>query len=416
VSHEHPDQRRLGLGTRAVHAGERQTPARRPAVVPIYQTAPFLFGDAGEADEAFAGTDLSAIYSRYSNPTVREVEEKIAALEGAEDGVAFSSGMAAIASTLQALLRSGDRLVAASDLYGGTHSWLQWLADHHPEVALERVAARDLPAHLEDMVRNGRICRAVYFETPINPVLTCCDIAATSRAAHAMGAHVVVDNTFASPVLQRPLALGADVVLHSATKFLGGHSDVTAGLVAGPRALLDGIRQTMILCGGCLDPHAAFLLARGMKTVALRVLRQSDNATRLIALLAADPRIERVHYPGLDPVGRAQMSGGGGMFAFAPHGGGGVAARLVERLRVFQIYPSLGGVESGVLLPARTSHRQLTIEQREAMGIVDATIRVSCGIEDFEDLRDDLFAALDAATASSSDREPAAAVAHRDPS
>jgi cystathionine beta-lyase/cystathionine gamma-synthase len=388
-----------GAGTRAVHAGEEQPLPRRPVVVPVYQTAPFLFSDAEELTAAFAGGDPTGLYSRYANPTVRVVEEKIAALEGSEDGVAFSSGMAAITATLSSLLRSGDRLLAAADLYGGTHAWLGWLASHHPEIAIERVPARDLAAHLEGLAGAGGagVPRVVYFETPINPVLTCCDIASTARAAHALGARVVVDNTFASPVLQRPIGLGADLVVHSATKFLGGHSDVTAGLVAGPRALLGPIRELMMLGGGCLDPHAAFLVARGMKTVALRVERQSDNAARLVAVLHGDPRVERVCYPGLDPIGRAQMRAGGGMFAFDLRGGGAAAARFVDRLRVFQIYPSLGGVESGVLLPAATSHRQMSPEERAAVGIADGTVRVSCGIEDFDDLRADFEQALAAA-------------------
>ena len=419
--------RRQGAGTRAVHAGERQALPRRPAVVPIYQTAPFLFSSAEELNDAFAGSDLAGLYSRYANPTVRAVEEKIAALEGSEDAVAFSSGMAAITGTLSTLLRSGDRLLAAADLYGGTHAWLGLLGRSHPEIAVERVPARDLVAHLEGLaglaehavlagdeapaaaagsLRPGPSSasptaasplRVVYFETPINPVLTCCDIARAARAAHALGALVVVDNTFASPVLQRPLDLGADLSVHSATKFLGGHSDITAGLVAGRRELLDPIRQTMILGGGCLDPHAAFLVARGMKTVVLRVERQSENAARLVAALGADPRVERVRYPGLDPVGRAQMRAGGGMFAFDLRGGAAAAARFVDSLDVFQIIPSLGGVESGVLLPAATSHRQLTAEQRAAAGIGDGTVRVSCGVEDFDDLLADLQQALGAA-------------------
>jgi cystathionine beta-lyase/cystathionine gamma-synthase len=406
-----------GASTRAVHAGETQALPRRPAVVPVYQTAPFLFTGAAELNDAFAGGDLTGLYSRYANPTVRAVEEKIAALEGGEDGVAFASGMAAITATLSALLRSGDRLLAAADLYGGTHAWLGWLADHHPEIVIERVPTRDLVAHLEQHAgaatagsggsgqrtdaesardRNRGIS-VVYFETPINPVLTCCDIARAARAGHAAGARVVVDNTFASPVLQQPLALGADLVVHSATKFLGGHSDVTAGLVVGNRELLAPIREAMILGGGCLDPHAAFLVGRGMKTVALRVERQSENAARLVAALRDDPRVERVCYPGLDPIGIAQMRAGGGMFAFDLRGGGAAAARFVDALQVFQIYPSLGGVESGVLLPAATSHRQLTPDQRAAAGIAAGTVRVSCGIEDADDLLGDFRQALAAA-------------------
>jgi cystathionine beta-lyase/cystathionine gamma-synthase len=400
-SSEAAGARRRGAGTEAVHAGERQAAPRRPAVVPIYQTAPFLFENAGELNAAFAGGDLAGLYTRYANPTVRVVEEKIAALEGAEDGVAFASGMAAITTTLATLLRSGDRLVAAADLYGGTHQWLQWVTERHPTVQVERVPLARLAQRLEEMAsdRERAAPRLVYFETPTNPLLACCDIARVARAAHALGALVVVDNTFASPVLQNPLALGADLVVHSATKYLGGHSDVTAGLVAGPRALLDAVREAMIVCGGCLDPHAAFLVARGMKTVALRVHRQSENAARLVEELAGDPRVAAVHYPGLDPIGRAQMRAGGAMFAFDLHGGGAAAADLVDRLRIFQIIPSLGGVESGVLLPARTSHRQFTPEQRAAMGIGDGTVRISCGIEDAADLLADLEQAMAAVPA-----------------
>jgi cystathionine beta-lyase/cystathionine gamma-synthase len=380
-----------GLGTRAVHSGERQEVPRRPAVVPIYQTAPFLFEDAAELEVGFTTSGYPGLYSRYSNPTVRVVEEKIASLEGCEDGVAFASGMAAITGALSTLLRSGDRLLAAADIYGGTDAWLRWLAERHPEVTVERVAVRRLAEHLEAA---GGAYRAVYFETPTNPVLACCDIARVARAAHTRGALVIIDNTFASPVLQRPAELGADLVVHSATKFLAGHSDVTAGLVAGPLDLIKRVRATMIWGGGCLDPHAAFLLARGMRTLALRVERQSQNAARLVELLSGHPRVLRVHYPGLDPIGRAQMKAGGPMLAFDLAGGAEAAARLVDHLQVLQIIPSLGGVESGVSLPTATSHRLLTPEQREELGITDGTVRVSCGIEDAEDLLADLEQAL----------------------
>ena len=380
-----------GLGTRAVHAGERQEVPRRPAVVPIYQTAPFLFDDAAELEVGFTTSGYPGLYSRYSNPTVRVVEEKIAALEGCDDGVAFASGMAAITGTLSTFLRSGDRLLAAADIYGGTDAWLGWLADHHPEVAIERVDVRHLAEHLE---RADGTYRVVYFETPTNPVLTCCDIGRVARAAHARGALAVIDNTFASPVLQRPAELGADLVVHSATKFLAGHSDLTAGLVAGPADLIKPVRTTMIWGGACLDPHAAFLLARGMRTLALRVERQSQNAARLVELLSGHRRVLRIHYPGLDPIGRAQMKAGGAMLAFDLDGGAEAAARLVDRLQVLQIIPSLGGVESGVSLPSATSHRLLTPEQRAEAGITDGTVRVSCGIEDADDLLADLEQAL----------------------
>jgi cystathionine beta-lyase/cystathionine gamma-synthase len=383
----------LGAGTRAVHAGERQPVPRRPAAVPVYQTAPYLFEDADELAAAFAGGDLTGLYSRYANPTVRVVEEKLAALEGAEDAVAFASGMGAITATLGALLRSGERLLAADDVYGGTHAWLGWMAEHHPEVAVDRVPLARLVPTLEAGVPADT--RVVYLETPSNPLLACGDVRRTAELAHRTGIKVVVDGTMASPAVQTPLALGADLVLHSATKFLAGHSDVTAGVVAGRRDDLAEIRRTMIWGGACLDPHAAFLVSRGMKTLDLRLERQAANAARLAAVLSRHPGVDRVRYPGLDPVGRAQMKNGGAMLAFDLKGGGAAARALLARLRIFQIYPSLGGVESGVLLPAPTSHRQLTPAQRAELGITDGTVRVSCGIEDGDDLEADLLGALD---------------------
>lgn len=392
--------RPTGPGTRAVHAGERQEVPRRPAVLPIYQTAPYLFADAAELTAAFASGDHTALYSRYANPTVRVVEEKLAALEGAEDAVAFASGMAAISATLSTLLASGDRLLAAADVYGGTHSWLTWLGERHPEVAVERVPLASLADALSGPA--PETVRVVYLETPSNPLLACADLRRVAERAHARGAKVVVDGTMASPAVQTPLALGADLVVHSATKFLSGHSDVTAGLVAGDRATIAEIRRTMMWGGACLDPHAAFLVGRGMKTLHLRLERQAANAARLAAFLRDHPRVERVHYPGFDPVARGQMRSGGAMLAFDLAGGsdaGRAAAVFLGRLEVFQIIPSLGGVESGVMLPAVTSHRQLTPAQRAAQGIHDGTVRLSCGIEDGDDLEADLGRALAALAA-----------------
>jgi cystathionine beta-lyase/cystathionine gamma-synthase len=387
-----------GFGTRAVHAGERQAVPHRPAVVPIYQTAPFLCDDVAELDRTFAEPSPTGLYSRYANPTVRVVEEKIAALEGVDDAVAFASGMGAISGALSTLLRSGDRLLAAADVYGGTSAWLGWLAERHPEVRIERLPLGELASRLEQPLEGAETFRAVYFETPTNPVLTCGDIGRIARAAHSRGAVVIVDNTFATPVLQRPAEHGADLVVHSATKFLGGHSDVTAGLVAGAAGLIQQVRTTMLQGGACLDPHAAFLLARGMKTLALRVERQSANAARLVERLQRHRRVARVHYPGLDPVGRAQMRSGGALFAFDLAGGleesREAATRLVERLEVFQIIPSLGSIESSVILPRIASHRSLTVQQRAALGIGEGTVRVCCGIEDPEDLAADLEQAL----------------------
>ncbi len=378
--------------TRAVHAGEAGRSPRPAAGAAIYQTAPFVFADSGELDRAFAEGGRDAVYSRQGNPTVRSAEEKLAALEGAQDAVAFASGLAAISGALSSLLVSGDRLLAAGDLYGGTHAWLAWLGRRHPEIVVDTVPLAGLLERLADPAAPAP--RAVLAESPSNPLLACCDLAALAAASHDRGALLLVDNTFATPALQTPLALGADLVLHSATKYLGGHSDVTGGFVAGSGELLGPVRETLVLGGGCLDPHAAFLLSRGMKTLVLRLERQSANAERLAAFLRDHPRVAAVRYPGDDPVARRQMRAGGGMLAFEVEGGLAAACALVDRLELFRIIPSLGGVESSVSLPALTSHRRLSAEERSALGISDGLVRVSVGIEGYDDLEADLRQAL----------------------
>lgn len=382
-----------GASTLAVHGGEGQVAPRGPAVVPIYQTAPFRFQTSAELITAFAGDDLGGLYSRYRNPTVRAVEEKLAVLEGAEDAVAFASGTAAVAAALTSSLASGDHLILAADLYGGTHSLVERLSHRQPELTSEEVPLPELGARLaEGVPANSRV---VFLETPSNPALLCCDLEEIARRAGTAGALLLVDNTFATPALQNPLALGADLVIHSATKYLAGHSDVVAGMVAGGGELIAEVRRAQITEGACLDPHAAFLLGRGMKTLALRVERQSANAARLAAILVSHSKASRVHYPGLDPVGRAQMRAGGGMLTFDLAGGAACAHAFVDSLELFALLPSLGGVESGVMLPTAASHRALTAEQRAALGISDATVRLSVGIEDGDDLEADLLQALD---------------------
>ena len=374
-----------------MHAGERQTAPRRPATVPVYQTAPFLFDTVDELSRAFASGELAGLYSRYGNPTVRAVEEKLAALEGAEDAVAFASGRAALSGALAAVLRSGDGLIAARELYGGSHALLGWIGERHPEVAVSRPRLSDVASAVADAARPPR---AVLVETPSNPGLACCDLAALAAACRSRGTVLIVDNTFATPVLQTPLLLGAHLVVHSATKALGGHSDVTAGLVAGEGELIARVRKAEMVDGGCLDPHAAFLVGRGMKTLVLRVERQSATAARLAEVLAGHPAVLAVRYPGLDEVGRRQMRAGGGMLAFELRGGAEAVPRVLDRLRIWQLIPSLGGVESGVGVPALTSHRQLSPEERAELGIGDGLVRLSVGIEDADDLLADLEQAL----------------------
>lgn len=389
------DGDRRGRGRRpattAVQAGEHRPPPHAPAVTPIYQTAPFFFDSAAQLTEGFDRPDRAGLYSRYANPTVRVVEEKLAALEGGEDAVAFASGMATIAATLGSLLAEGDRLVAAADLYGGTAGWLAWLTARFPSVVVESVALDELAERLE--MGLDPATRAVYVETPTNPLLRCCDLPRIGAACRAAALPLVVDNTFATPILQRPLDHGATLSLHSATKYLGGHSDLTAGVVAGPSAVIEPIREVQRLAGACLDPHAAFLLARGMQTLALRVERQSDNAAHLAERLRDHPAVARVYYPD-DELARRQMKAGGGMLAFDVAGGLEAAHRALDRLRVFRLMASLGGVESSAVLAAATSHKNLTPEQRRALGIDEGLIRLSIGIEDAADLAADLEQAL----------------------
>ena len=381
-----------GPGTRAVHAGERRPAPRRAAAVPVYQTAPFLFDSLEELEAAFADPAQTGLYSRYENPTVSAVEEKLAALEGAEEAVAFASGMAALAAALAAVLRSGDLLLAARETYGGTDALVAWMGERHPEVAVERPP---LAAIAEAVARAPRPPAAVLVETPSNPLLACCDLEELAGACRARGSALLVDNTFATPVLQNPLALGADLVLHSATKYLAGHSDVTACLVAGSRERLVPVRRGARIAGGILDPHAAFLVGRGMKTLALRVERQSATAARLAEVLASHPAVSRVAYPGSDPVARRQMRAGGGMLAFELAGGGAAVRRFVAALRLVKLIPSLGGVESSLSVPALTSHRGLSPERRAELGIGDGVVRVSAGIEETADVLADVAAALD---------------------
>lgn len=391
-----PRGRRPGIATRAVHSGEHQTAPRQGPSVPIHLAAPFVFETADELIEAYRGplrnkpaAERDTLYGRHGNPSVRAVEDKVADLEGAEDAVAFASGMAAISTVLATLLQSGDRLLIARELYGGTLSWLRWLGSRHPEIDIEPCPMADLVSRLRDASRPTP--RVVYLETPTNPLLTCVDLAAVSEAARSAGAVVVVDNTFATPVLQNPLALGAHVVVHSATKFLAGHSDVIAGVAAGAADVLADLRDARDVLGGCLDPHAAFLVSRGIRTLALRVERQSATAARLADVLRAHPRVPRVFYPGFDLTAQRQMRSGGAMVAFEIDGD---ARAFLDRLQIVQILPSLGGVETGAIPPAYTSHRGLSPEERADLGIGDNLVRLSVGIEDADDLVGDLETAL----------------------
>ena len=391
-----------GIFTRAVHAGEEMDPTTGAVAVPIYQTAPFGFPTAQALEDAFLRPKEGVfIYSRMGNPTVRALEEKIASLEGAEMAVAAASGMAAISTAMFTLLKPGAKLVAYRDLYGGTSGFFsRVLEPWGVEMAWVNVGdeAGDGAALRETL---GERADVLYLESPTNPTLKVVDIEAAAGLAHTAGASVVVDNTFATPVLQRPLEQGADLVVHSLTKYLGGHGDTTGGLVTGATDIMKELRSRLIDLGGIMDPLAAFLMLRGAKTVGVRVERSAANALAVARHLDDHPGVRTVNYPGLEssPWHRAaarQMSAFGGMLSFEVDGDLQAVHRVVDSFKLIRIIPSLGSVDTTLLLPAVSSHYKFSKEEREAMGVPDGLVRLSVGIEGIDDILHDLDRGLSA--------------------
>ncbi len=381
-----------GLGTRALWAGEEHEKWHRSTQVPIAQSIAFSYANLEEWQDVALGKQSGHIYSRNTNPTVSAFEEKIAALEGSEAAVSFASGMAAISNTLFALLRPGDRVVSVKDTYGGTNQlFLEFLPAMQIDVKLCDTADHEA---IEAEVTRG--CRILYLETPTNPTLKVLDIERLSRAAHAAGALTVTDNTFATPINQHPLQLGADLVLHSASKFLGGHADALGGVVCGPPDTIHRIYHYREITGAALDPFAAYLLLRGMKTLELRVERQNSSALAIAQFLEKQPEVARVYYPGLRShpqyeIAKQQMPGGfGGVMSFVLHGDYDTVKRFLPNLRFAHRAANLGSVETTVGPPATTSHVEVSAEGRAAMGIPEALIRYSTGIENPDDLIADL--------------------------
>jgi cystathionine beta-lyase/cystathionine gamma-synthase len=382
-----------GPGTTAVH-GHRGA-RRGPLASPIVQTSTFAFGSAAEMRRYLEGDEELFLYTRYANPTVRELEETLAAVEGAEAALAVSSGMAAMASAVMSLVRAGDEVLAGRSLYGGT---VRLVTEFLPRfgVAGRLVSPPDL-GRIDRVA--GERSRVLILESPTNPTLEVVDLAGACASAHVRGLSVIVDNTFATPFLQRPLALGADLVMHSLTKGLAGHSDIVGGALAGPRATIDAARATMKVLGGCLDPHAAFLALRGLKTLHLRVPRQCENALALARRLEGHPGVRCVLYPGLSShpgheVARRQMSAFGGMVTLVLEGGLAGAERFYDRLRLVARAASLGGVESLASLPLHTSHYGLPARELSEAGIDPGMVRLSVGVEDADDLIADVEQAL----------------------
>jgi cystathionine gamma-synthase len=382
-------------GTLAVWAGENGPYWQRSTQVPVVHSVAFGYDNVDDWLKVGLGQAIGHIYSRNTNPTVQAFEEKVARLEGAEAATSFASGMAAISNTLFSLLAPGDRVVSIKDSYGGTNKlFTEFLprfhiradlcdtADHE---AIERALAAE--------------CRLLYLESPTNPTLKVVDIPRLTRSAHKAGAMVVVDNTFATPILQKPLEWGVDLVLHSATKFLGGHADALGGVVCGRSELIKRIFHYREITGAALDPMAAYLLLRGMKTLHLRVLHQSTSALKIAGHLQTHPAVENVFYPGLahhpqHEVAKRQMTAFGGVLSFMIRGGFEAVCCFLPRLKYAHRAANLGAVETIAGPPATTSHVECTAKEREALGIPEGFIRYSVGIEDTEDLIADLDQAL----------------------
>lgn len=390
------ERRQAALDTLAVWGGEEGIAIAGATQVPVVHSVAFGYKDVDQWLDVALGRAPGHIYSRNTNPTVQVFEEKVRLLEGAEAATSFATGMAAISNTLYALLAPGDRVVSVKDTYGGTNKLFAEFLPHW-QVAVTLCDTTDHEA-IEAEVAKG--CRVLYLESPTNPTLKVVDLARLAAAGHRVGAIVVVDNTFATPINQRPLELGADLVLHSATKFLGGHADALGGVVCGPAELVQRIYHYREINGATLHPMSAYLLLRGMKTLHLRVRQQNESALRIARFLQGHPQVAQVFYPGLEThpnhaIAARQMRGFGGVLSFILKGNDFATVRaFLPRLRYAHAAANLGSVETVAGPPATTSHVECTPAERAAMGIPESLIRYSVGIEDTEDLIADLDQAL----------------------
>jgi cystathionine beta-lyase/cystathionine gamma-synthase len=378
--------------TKAVRGASDLEKKNGPMATPIYQTSTF---EVADNDEQLRVTPTDHFYTRYGNPTNTVAEQTIAQLEGVDAALTFASGMGAITTTIMALLESGDHIVAQRDIYGGaTKFFTQWLPKMGIETTLVDTTEYDQHAHA---IRPNT--KLLYVESPTNPAVRVVDLKKIASLARQHNLLSMIDATFGTPINQRPSEFGIDLIMHSGTKYLAGHSDLICGVVAGSRELIDKIHSTRTTLGNCMDPHASWMLIRGLKTLAVRVARQNDNALRVAEFLSQHAKVGRVHYPFLKnhpqyAIAREQMSGGGGMVSFEVEGSGDDARRLTESLRLFTLAPSLGSVESLVSIPVLTSHAMIDPEQRKRMGVTEQMIRLSVGIENADDLIADLGHAL----------------------
>jgi cystathionine beta-lyase/cystathionine gamma-synthase len=384
--HEHRQE------TEAVRGGTDLTKKNGPLATPIYQTSTF---EVTDNEQQVRATPTDMFYTRYGNPTNTVAERAIAELEGADAALLFASGMNAITTSIMALLKTGDHIVAQRDIYGGTNKFLtQWL----PKFGIETtfVDTVEYKQH-EDAIRPNT--RLLYLESPTNPTLRVVDLRKVTALAKRHNLISMIDSTFATPINQRPVEFGVDLVMHSGTKYFAGHSDLICGIMAGRSDLIEQIHHTRTTLGGIMDPHAAWLLLRGIKTIAVRVQRQNLNALRVAQFLAKHSKVRNVNYPFLEGhpqhgLALEQMQGGGGLLSFEVDGTGQDACRLTEALNLFTLAPSLGGVDSLVSIPVLTSHAMISAEDRVKMGVSEQLIRISVGIENADDLIADIEQAL----------------------
>src|SRR6202521_2582514 len=378
--------------TEAVRGGTDLDKKNGPLATPIYQTATF---EVTDNDQQLRATHTDMFYTRYGNPTNTVVEAAIAELEGADAALLFASGMGAITTSILALLKGGDHVVAQRDIYGGaTKFFSQWL----PKLGIETtfVDTTEYDQHARAIRPNTKL---LYLESPTNPTLRVVDLRKVTALARQHNLISFIDSTFATPINQRPADFGIDLVMHSGTKYFAGHSDLICGIVAGRHDLIQRIHETRTTLGGTMDPHAAWLLLRGIKTLAVRVQRQNENALRVAQFLAQHSNVRHVYYPFLEghpqrALAMEQMHGGGGVLSFEVDGTGEDARLLAEALHLFTLAPSLGGVDSLVSIPVLTSHAMISPEHRKTMGVTDQLIRLSVGIENADDLIADLEHAL----------------------
>ncbi|GAX89902.1 methionine gamma-lyase [Effusibacillus lacus] len=386
-----------GYTTKLLHEGHRPEPVTGALTQPIYQTSTFVFSDADQGAARFGGTEEGYMYSRLGNPTVDTLAERIAVLENGEMGLAFGSGMAAISHVMMALVKSGDHIIASDALYGCSFALFQSILSERFGVNVSFVDTSSVDK-VEAAVRPETT--VLYLETPANPTMKLSDIQALSRLAKAKNIKVLVDNTFMSPYLQRPLELGADVVIHSATKYIGGHGDVVGGLAVGPKELMSKIKRSFLKdLGGVMGPFDAFLLLRGLKTLTLRVERHCSNAMEVAEFLKGHPAVDQVYYPGLSDfpqynLAKKQMHGFGGTLSFVVKGGLEKGRAVMNSVRLCQLAVSLGDVHTLIQHPASMTHAVIPKEERLKVGITDGLVRLSVGIEDVNDIIEDLDQAL----------------------